>query len=255
MELRETIKGNNVNAHQSKQVSRREQHHAFGKKLAARAVAIAIVFSGAYLVFRLLRHFGVFNPVFIEQMVANAGPWGPLAIIGIITATSFSVTVPSSPFIVLAGALYGPIEATVYAFIGILIGSSLAFWIARIFREPIIRLIGEHAEILTKFQQKYVMIVLFVTRVFPVISFEVMSYAAGLTSISYTNYVLATLGAVAGVFLFATLGDMGASIAFSAPSEFASIGLALTVVAMLFVIPIAIDHYNPFGWKEKILQK
>ena len=230
-------------------------HHAFGKKLAARAVAITVVFLIAWGIFRLLRYFGVFEPAFIEELVTKAGFWGPLAIIGIITVTSFSITVPSSPFIVLAGALYGPVEATIYATIGVLLGSSIAFWIARIFRTPIIKLIGEHAEILTRFQQKYVMIVLFLTRVFPVISFEVMSYAAGLTSIGYGQYLLATLGAVGSIFLFATLGDMGASVAFSAPSEFASIGLALTVVAMLFVIPIAIDHYNPFGWKEKLAKK
>ena len=248
MELRETAKGN-PSPHQV------NRHHAFGKKLAARAVAITIVFLIAWGIFRLLRYFGVFDPAFFEQIVLGAGPWGPLAIIGIVTVTSFSVTVPSSPFIVLAGALYGPIEATLYASTGIFIGSSLAFWIARIFRTPIIRMVGAHAEMLTKFQQKYVVIVLFLTRVFPVVSFEVMSYAAGLTSIGYGQYLLATLGAIAGVFLFATLGDMGATVAFSTPSEFASIGLALTVVAMLFVIPIAIDHYNPFGWKEKLAKK
>lgn len=207
----------------------------------------------AYVTFTLVQASDVLTPDAIAAFGSQAGLWGPLAIIAIISFTSFSIPTPSSPVIIVAGAIFGPVKATVYALIGVLIGSSVAFWIARLFRKPIVRMLGEHAEILTRFQERYVFNVLLVTRIFPVISFEVMSYAAGLTAIRYGQYVLATLASAGSIFMFATLGHAGATAALSNPSPAAGIAFALALVAMLFIIPIGIDHYNPFGWKEKIL--
>jgi uncharacterized membrane protein YdjX (TVP38/TMEM64 family) len=188
-------------------------------------------------------------------VIEEAGAWAPLVLIAVVSVTSFSITLPSSPFILLAGALFGPLTATLYATIGVYVGSSVAFFLARFFREPIVRMVGEHTEILARFQERVVFWVLFVTRAIPVLSFEVMSYAAGLTSMRYSQFLFANLGAVPGVFILATLGSLGGSIVFGEPSEWTSIAGALMVVVMLFVIPLAIDHYNPFGWKEKLLKR
>jgi uncharacterized membrane protein YdjX (TVP38/TMEM64 family) len=228
-------------------------HEAFFKKLAARFVAIFIFFALFLLILFSARAAGLFNPDKITVLVEQAGVWGPLVLIGVLIVTSMSLAIPSSPVIILAGALFGARLATVYSLIGIMIGASIAFWIARLFREPIIKMLGEHATVLVRFQRKYVMIALFVTRAIPVFSFEVMSYASGLTSISYGEYLLATLGALSSIVIFATLGSLGASVAFADGGGTFSVVLALLLTLVLFVVPLAIDHYNPFGWKEKLL--
>lgn len=230
-------------------------HEAFVKKLAARFVAI-LIFLGIFLaILFTAKAAGLFNPAKLALFVEGAGAWGPLALIGVLIITSMSLALPSSPVIILAGVLFGWRLATLYSLIGILIGASIAFWIARLFREPIIKMLGEHANVMVRFQKKYVMIALFVTRAIPVFSFEVMSYASGLTSIGYGQYVLATLGALSSIIIFASVGSAGAAVAFADGGNMFSIVMAFVLVFMLFVIPLAIDHYNPWGWKEKLLEQ
>lgn len=255
MELPKTRSERETRARRDKEISRFQAHEEFGKKLAAQAIAITVLFVVAYVTFTLVQASDFLTPETIRNFGNQAGVWGPLAIIAIVSFTSFSIPTPSSPVIIVAGAIFGPVKATAYALIGVLIGSSVAFWIARLFRKPIIKMLGDHAEVLTRFQERYVFNVLLVTRIFPVISFEIMSYAAGLTALRYGQYVLATLAAAGSIFMFATLGSAGATAALTHPSPLTGIVFALTLVAMLFIIPIAIDHYNPFGWKEKLLSK
>ncbi len=234
---------------------KRTPHKDFLQKLASRALFITGFFVLALIVLYTARSTGFTNPERLQGLVQSSGVYGPLALIAVICFTSVSITIPSTPIFILAGAIYGAKLATIYCLIGVFIGASFAFWVARIFRKPIINLLGEHAQVLERFQQKYVMIVLFITRVVPIFSFEVMSYAAGLTSISYWQFLLATLGTLGSIFLLTSVGAAGASFAFGDAGGILPIVTALVMVLMLFIVPLAIDHYNPFGWKEKLLMQ
>ena len=244
VELRETPK-NSVNSQNTFAV-----HQAFAEKIAQRAVLIAAIIAAAIVFYFILKAFGVLDPVKLRAFVESTGPWAPLVTMTIIAIGSISLTLPGTPAIVLSGALFGPYLGALYSFIGILAGASIAFFIARFFRSIIIRLLGKHAEILVRFQHRYVGWVIFFTRAVPIFSFEIISYAAGLTGISYGAYILATsLGIILPTIFLTRSGSF-----ILEGSGFIPVTAASILILLLFLVPRAIEHYNPFGWKEKLLK-
>jgi uncharacterized membrane protein YdjX (TVP38/TMEM64 family) len=225
-------------------------HATYARKLAARGVIITVVFLTSFAIFTLAQRTGWLEITVLRDHLERAGWLGPLLVIAVTTFTSFSATVPSSPVWLLAGALYGPALATTLCFIGSVIGGSIAFGLARLFREPMVRVIGDHIRILERLEARYATATLFISRLIPGISYEVMSYAAGLTTMRYSQFLLATSGVLVSIGIMTTLGSYGLSVAMGENGT-GPVLLALFVVTMLFALPIALDHYNPFGWKER----
>lgn len=224
-------------------------HQAFAEKVAQKAVIIFVVITITILLIIALRKIGVFDPVKLKGFIESTGAYGPLVLIGIILVGSISLTIPATPAIILAGILYGPLLGGLYAYIGILLAASVAFFISRYFRDHITKFIGTHAEVLVKFQEKYVAYVIFFMRAIPFFHFELVSYAAGLTSVRYWAYILATgLGVLIPTTLFTTTGS-----AILEGNGILPIVSVVFMILLVFIVPIAIDHYNPWGWKEKLL--
>lgn len=63
--------------------------------------------------------------------IRRLGIWGPLGIIGLMTAAIVMSPIPSGPIALVAGAAFGPVLGTVYTVIGAEAGAIIAFWIAR----------------------------------------------------------------------------------------------------------------------------
>lgn len=92
--------------------------------------------------------------------------------------------------------IFGWLSTYLYTLTGILIGTSISFWLARRFREPLVgkfvslkklhQLEGELSE-----KKRFMAIV--ALRLFTVPVMDFSSYAAGLTRISFPKFFLATL--------------------------------------------------------------
>lgn len=92
--------------------------------------------------------------------------------------------------------IFGWLNTYLYTLTGILIGTSISFWLARRFREPLVgkfvslkklhQLEGELSE-----RKRFMAIV--ALRLFTVPVMDFSSYAAGLTRISFPKFFLATL--------------------------------------------------------------
>lgn len=223
---------------------------SFAEKLAGKAFLICFAIAVVTLLILLLHRFGLLNPVALRSFVESTGIWAPFILITLIAVGS-SLTIPITPSIIISGLIFGPTLGALYAFIGVIIGASIAFFLARFFRGFIIKLTGGHAEILMRFQHRYVGWFIFFTRAIPIFNFEIISYAAGLTGISYGWYLLATATGIIIPTLFLTRS--GAFI-IERNSVF-TLTLAIIMVFLMFFIPLFIDHYNPFGWKDKLLKK
>ena len=224
----------------------------FGEKVAQKAIIIVVVIAIAIFFILVMERTGLLNPQTgkLKSLVEGAGPWGPVVLIAFITIGMLLMLVPALPAGILAGVLYGRLLGTIYVYIGVMLAASIAFFIARYFRTIVIRWLGEHAQVLVRFQEKYVSAAVFITRAIPIFSFEIMSYASGLTSISYTNYIVATaLGILVPLILVTNLSSAIASSA----GVLLPILTATIMILFFFIVPIAIDHYNPFGWKDKLL--
>lgn len=149
----------------------------------------------------------------LRELVEGLGSWGPLIIIALMTAAIVMSPIPSGPIALVAGAAYGPVWGTVYIVVGAEAGAVIAFWIARCLGYEAVRRWWPAARsMLDRFgqnrSQTWLMAVVFGSRLVPFISFDAVSYAAGLTPLSFWRFGVATLAGVIPIsFVLAYFGE------------------------------------------------
>jgi uncharacterized membrane protein YdjX (TVP38/TMEM64 family) len=172
----------------------------------------------------------------LKSFVDSLGPWGPVAVIALMALAILVSPIPSAPIALAAGALYGHGWGTLYVLLGAEIGALAAFGIARLVGYEVLRLwLGERLSLGWLGSQNALMGLVFVSRLLPFVSFDVISYAAGLTVLSAWRFAIATLaGIVPASFLLAHFGaEMIAGEAGQA--MIAALGLGVLVVLPLAV--------------------
>jgi uncharacterized membrane protein YdjX (TVP38/TMEM64 family) len=153
----------------------------------------------------------------LEAMVARAGLWGPLLIIGLMTVAVVVSPLPSAPIALAAGAAYGHIWGTVQVVIGAELGALIAFGLARnLGRDALRRLFGAKVDAGLLGSQNALTWTVFASRLMPFVSFDMISYAAGLSCLHLWRFAVATLaGIIPASFVLAHFGveaisgDMG----------------------------------------------
>lgn len=177
----------------------------------------------------------------LEQAVVRLGPYGPALIIGLMTVAIVMSPIPSAPIALASGAAYGHVWGTLYVAIGSEAGALIAFAIARLLgREALTAWLK--TRLTTGFLNRFVtsqnalMLIVFITRLMPFLSFDLVSYAAGLTPLKVWRFALATLlGILPASFL---LAHFGAEIASGDWQRVALTVLALGTITLL-----------PFAWR------
>lgn len=170
----------------------------------------------------------------LKTAVGKLGAWGPLAVIGLMILAILVSPIPSAPIALAAGALYGHAWGTLYVLLGAEIGALGAFAIARLAGHEVLRhWFGERLSLGWFGSQNALMGLVFASRLLPFISFDVVSYAAGLTMLSWWRFALATLaGIVPASFLLAHFGA-GMVTGDATQAMFAALGLGVLVAVPL----------------------
>lgn len=172
----------------------------------------------------------------IEVWIERAGPLGPLLIIVLMMVSIVASPIPSAPIAMVSGAAYGHFAGAVYVAIGSELGALAAFIIARyIGRDHVERWLGDKAGFGLLGSQNLLMLTVFASRLLPFISFDAMSYAAGLSRLRLWRFLIATLaGILPASFLLAHFGAEAMSGDFGT-AEWIIIGLGLMTAAPLLV--------------------
>lgn len=170
---------------------------------------------------------------------------GPLLVIGLMALAIVFNPLPSAPIALASGAVYGHTMGTIYIVTGAEIGAVIAFMIARLTGFQLTnKYLGKRWNLDRFTTQNSLMAIIFVSRLVPFLSFDLVSYAAGLTPIILWRFALATLlGLVPASFLLAHFGGE------MLEADFSSIGLFVLLIGMVTVIPIlfkaiARKHHN-----------
>ncbi|SHI46330.1 Uncharacterized membrane protein YdjX, TVP38/TMEM64 family, SNARE-associated domain [Palleronia salina] len=175
----------------------------------------------------------------ITRWVDAAGPWGPVAVIGLMTAAVVASPIPSAPIALAAGAAYGHYAGAVYVAIGAEIGAITAFLIARfVGRRTVERILGDKADYGLLGSQNALTLTVFASRLLPFVSFDAMSYAAGLSRLHFWRFALATLaGILPASFVLAHFGSV-AMDGDAGAAEWLAIGLGLLTALPLVVLAL-----------------
>jgi len=145
----------------------------------------------------------------LQTIINSIGFLGPLVIVFFIAGAVVMSPIPSAPIAIASGYIYGHSWGTVYVLIGAELGAIIAFFIARLLGyDAIQKKFGKQLNIGWLNSSKYLMLTVCVSRLIPFISFDIVSYAAGLTKLSYLQFAIATLvGIIPASFLLAHIGS------------------------------------------------
>ena len=200
-------------------------------------VLILVTLAATY---RLLQETGmlmtILNGAELRERVAQLGTWGPLMVIGLMVLAILVSPIPSGPVAVAAGAAYGHAWGTLYVLLGAEIGALAAFGLARLLgRDVVQRWFGDRLSVGLLGSQTALMGIVLVSRLLPFISFDIVSYAAGLTALSFWRFAVATLlGIVPASFLLAHFGSEMAA------SESDRIMVSILALGVITLIPVAV---------------
>jgi uncharacterized membrane protein YdjX (TVP38/TMEM64 family) len=147
-----------------------------------------------------------------EQIAETIRSWGAWAMIGsILLMVAHSLVPLPSEFIAIAnGIVFGLVVGTLITWIGAMLGAILAFalsrWLGRRFVQSVLP--ARYATAIDEWTKEQGTQVLLISRVLPVVSFNLINYAAGLTSVSWWTFLWTTgLGILPLTFLMVYAGE------------------------------------------------
>ncbi len=218
------------------------------KKHAIAALLVVGLAGVAYLGWHGVLDFSdLAKPDVVQQMVADLGVFGPLAVIALMVLAVVMTPIPSAPIAMAAGAVFGQFAGAVYIIIGAELGAIIAFLLARALgRDVARRWFGTGLDKGLLGSQNALMFAVFASRLMPFVSFDLMSYAAGLSTLRFWRFAIATVAGIIPASLFLThfggvlaTGD-GASVFWASLALGGVTGLPLVYLAWR-------SHKRPHG--------
>ena len=144
----------------------------------------------------------------VQQLLANPPVWLPFAIVGLMILHTL-VPVPAEFLALAAGMVLGPLWGFVAIWTGAMLGAYLGFWLTRSFGRPILRLLvsPSRLERSQRWLQHIDIPVLLAVRLLPILSFNLINFALGLTAIGWWRFSWTTaLGIVPATVLMVSFG-------------------------------------------------
>ena len=142
----------------------------------------------------------------VQRALDGAGALAPLLYLAFLIVQAVIAPLPAPAVAMAGGYGFGVVEGFFLTWAGSLIGGVVSFGISRLFGRRFVA--GSPRVVrLDRFVEEHGAVLIFVLRLIPLLSFDAISYAAGLSSIRFRGFLLATaLGMMPGTFAFVYLG-------------------------------------------------
>lgn len=203
--------------------------------IAARATLFAAL-AIAIVVAWLLRD--ALDMAALDARVRDAGAWGPALFMGAyVLATVLSL--PGALLTLAGGALFGPVWGTFYSLTGATVGATAAFVITRYVASDWVkrRAGGWVLSLIDGVEKEGWRFVAFV-RLVPLLPFNLLNYALGLTHIRLAHYVLASyVFMLPGALAYTYLGYAGREAMTGADGVLEKGLAALALIAAVAFLP------------------
>lgn len=153
---------------------------------------------------------GGISPDQIQTWLKQTGVWAPITYICLYVVATVLV-LPSTPLNLAGGAIFGPWWGTAWTSIAAILAATVTFTFTRTVGRQWVhhRLAGRMQALNAELSQTGLFYMMAI-RLQPIIPYGIVNLAAGLTSVTYKDYLLGTaLGTVPGVLPFVLLGSSG----------------------------------------------
>ena len=166
----------------------------------------------------------------IQTYVNSFGKLAPIIYIIIFALVPLTLF-PDSIIAIAGGLIFGLVKGYIYTAIGAILGATLSFYISRkLGRNFVKKLTKEKLDNVEEMINSNGFFIIFMLRLIPLFPFDIISYGAGLTSVKYKDFILATfLGTIPGILVFTNIGAQ--SVNMRSGSFYISIG----ALVLLFI--------------------
>jgi uncharacterized membrane protein YdjX (TVP38/TMEM64 family)/rhodanese-related sulfurtransferase len=185
----------------------------------------------------------------VGALVDAAGLWGPVAFMALYAAATI-LFVPGVVFGLAGGALFGPVWGSLWNLLGATLGATAAFLLARYVAGDWLRArAGGALKRVVEGVEAEGWRFVALTRLVPLVPFNLLNYVLGLTRIDFARYVLASLICmIPGTVAYTWLGHAGKA---ALGGESGAIGdairygvLALGLLALIAFVPRLVRRFR-----------
>lgn len=200
-------------------------------------ISIILIIIIGSTIYKLLRM--NINSKDIQAYVSSFGKLAPLVYIIMFALVPLTLF-PDSVLAIGGGLIFGLAKGYIYTLIGALIGASLSFYISRkLGRNFVKKLTKEKLDGIESMINSKGFFVVLMLRLIPLFPFDIISYGAGLTSIKYKDFLLATIiGTIPGILVFTNIGAQSVNIG--------SNGFYISIMALILLVIASIFLKNKF---------
>ncbi len=171
----------------------------------------------------------------MRNFIAQYGHWAMAVSFMLMVFQSLAAPLPAF-FITLTNAnLFGWWQGAILSWSSAMAGAALCFYIARILgRDVVVKICSDKAlSQIDEFFDKYGKKSILVARLLPFMSFDIVSYAAGLTNMGFWGFFVATgVGQLPATIVYSYVGGMltgGAKLMFTALLCLFSLALVVSI--------------------------
>ena len=149
----------------------------------------------------------------LQQVITFIRSWGiaaPLLSIALMVFQAILAPIPAFLITGANGVIFGVFWGSFISWIGAMVGALVAFYLAKWFGEPFIEKFMKDKKwyvTIDRLIKKYGFKTILISRLIPLVSFDGISFAAGLSGMKLRTFLLATgVGMVPGTIAYALLG-------------------------------------------------
>ena len=130
----------------------------------------------------------------LKAWLPTLGAWGPIVFILYFVLSHVVAPISGLAILLLAYDLFGVVDTLIYVAVASIISAAISFWISRRFGRPVVKkLVGEDSmKEIDQITDQFGVLFLVVARTIGYHMYELVSYAAGFTRISFGIYMLIT---------------------------------------------------------------
>lgn len=145
----------------------------------------------------------------LRDYLLSFGAWAPVVSALLMILQSVAAPLPAFVITFANGALFGPVWGTILSWSSAMAGAAICYGIAKALGRPAVeKLVGAGPLNTTdRFFKRYGAFAILLARLTPIISFDLVSYASGLTSVGFWQFMLATgVGQLPATVVYSYLG-------------------------------------------------
>lgn len=146
----------------------------------------------------------------MKDYLGSFGVWGPIVSMALMVLQALAAPLPAFVITFANAWIWGWAWGALISWTGAMIGAVICFYLAKLFGRPLVeRMVGvKPLSMSDKFFERYGKYAVLIARLIPVISFDLISYAAGLTSMTLWEFFWATgVGQLPATIVYSFLGE------------------------------------------------